>query len=75
MFETDPDLFPVVYDFPVCVSVNGSLLDCQRFFLQDIGEAGRLGRLLFEDDAAVGVNALLGIVGVVCEGKFMLHAY
>lgn len=69
MYATDPNILPVVYDFPACEDTTElRLLDCPRRFLQQTS-LGNLGRLLFEEDAAVGINALVGIVGVSCESK------
>lgn len=75
MFASDPRVLPIVYDFPACDSVvNTSLLGCPRVPDPSIftgGSAVGLGELL--DRFAIGIHALKGVVGVMCEGK--LYTY
>ena len=63
-----PDVLPVVYDCPVCDTLNTTLLECPRRF----GIAnGQLGELTIQLGSLDLLNVLSGIVGVLCEGTVL----
>ena len=74
VYSSDPRVLPIVYDVPSCESIaNTTLLDCPRLTQfptnndDDIDPSARLGFLV---DPIVGVDALVAVVGVSCEGTY-----
>lgn len=72
LYSFDPQVLPIVYDCPACDISDTSLLSCPR----NAGElqggdqivGGELGVLV---GATLGVDALKGVVGVLCEGTYV----
>ena len=67
MYASDSRVLPIVFDVPDCnLIANQSLLSCfRRSQAIDNEFSTPLGSLI---DPIVGVQALIGVVGVSCEG-------